>query len=1178
MVTNFSKLPDTSHRAAENFIERDRDMKTKRQNTRPGFVDLSDIHSMGAVDKRNIGTSVERGDRKEGAAKSSVHELRVHDNIKDEQGVHPEKAPAGLNSKRSERSLNSRSNIQGEIKGPVNSLKRSSSKMTELSPSDRPIVIGISIPSSRLAEHARSPEPDNAEPRGLTIQQYATDTGSSVAPTIVVTPAKNEAPWSALAEETYTPHRRRPSSSIYSRATHQARAVSQMNNVPPLPPHPPRAFYATGNATPSPLDESTGKRLRERAVSSCTVFDEDDSPPTGTRGRTYSGESQLKILNRSSLDTIATRHRSQGWWNQILSPFLTRSNTMMSMHSPAEDKAIPELPYPFQARATAHKQNPEDTSHRSPPWTPESGKPRSDCTSIWTDASHWEAERRTIGLAFDHPATRELQMPGESGALDLPAQFEGFGAAAEYFQGCWHDQNSPTPFFKCQNHACIPTNATSPNVQNSDSIPKTLEDDVGPLNDGVEDGRRDQSQASAFHQTPANRFSAAFRQAAVSKPRANSEITEIEEIDTTPEVQDAYVAPVVRAGNPISAIQPSSIDTSSEPVKETMKSPQPSYSSSRQLPPYSPPRSLKAAKRIVAVMPPDHARSIDEQALSPEPVSPALQKTMISKDGILMGEVPDEVSPPTVQKMYATNQYHRSPPTRLPSETVTLADFEPPPNAKRVKRVPEESREFREKSDSRPRDTNNQSVSRYRKCLDSGGPKAKKRRCLYIIITTLLLIMIILIVVLAMTLTRKGDKMPIQSQWLNITGYPPIPTGIATIAQPDAVEEDSGCIQPATMWSCALPKEEQQSVAPNDPDQPNFRLEIRFRNDTLTNSTTSNSTNVGKRSQAYAANPFSIASLLRRRLLGIRDSFTDALYNPSPPPPGDEDQVFLGNTTDNNTFPFNGENTPFSISFLATTPTLSLRLVKRQDQSSPNSTDPFPDLTSAIPPAATNSNGTAVSANLLPFPSAQPLRLYNRGLATEHYGFYTYYDRSIFLKSSAPLNSSSVSEIPDDENGGSSESAATVRCTWAQTRFLVQIWTNRGTSAALLQNTTSATMTPSPTTPSTPTQTTNLTASSANDFVRPGSFPYPVSITLDRHGGDIVKKMIYCYGLDDREEVVDGKRKIQLEDRAFGGSAVNPAMGAFGHVNVSLAEGGPGGIDGGTGGCGCVWRNWEGGG
>ena len=213
----------------------------------------------------------------------------------------------------------------------------------------------------------------------------------------------------------------------------------------------------------------------------------------------------------------------------------------------------------------------------------------------------------------------------------------------------------------------------------------------------------------------------------------------------------------------------------------------------------------------------------------------------------------------------------------------------------------------------------------------------------------------------------------------------------------------------------------------------------------------------------------------------------------------------------------------------------------------------------------------------MPLPVSQPLRIYNRGQPTEHYGFYTYFDRSIFLKSKALVNSSSTNSesVVDDENGGSEKSGAIVRCTWAQTRFLVQIWTNQGNSSPLLSSPNATQSTTTAQSSSTAGNSSNPTKSSANDFNRPGSFPYPVTVTLDRHGGDITKKMIYCYGMDDNDHLVATEKKLQLETRDFGGTLVNPALGPFGHVNVTTAEGGPGGIDGGTGGCACQWKNFQ---
>lgn len=378
------------------------------------------------------------------------------------------------------------------------------------------------------------------------------------------------------------------------------------------------------------------------------------------------------------------------------------------------------------------------------------------------------------------------------------------------------------------------------------------------------------------------------------------------------------------------------------------------------------------------------------------------------------------------------------------------------------------------------------------------------------------------------------------SVWLNLTGFPPMPTGVATIAEPTNSYEESGCVSPETMWSCAVPKEQQQDLEPNEPNQPNFKFQIRFVNGTTANATALQPTKVKR-------------SIHERRWLNFlrtRDEPT-----PSPAAPSREDQAFLGNTTDGNSAPFAGEDTPFFISFLSGDHVSSKRLAKRADSTNGSIADIIPD-----PDIA--SDGTAAAANLLSFPANQQLKLYNRGQADEHYGFYNYYDRSIFLKNNIAVNSTDTGEIQADKNGGSTKDAAKVRCTWRQTRYLVQIWTNSEESKALLATSTSS-------------SASSSSSSSATNFDRPGSFPYPVTFTLDRHGGNITEKMVYCYGMDDEGRIDEDSAKLQLENRDFSGTLVNSAAGPFGNVNVTLADGGPGGIDGGTGGCGCKWRNWE---
>ncbi|CBX95304.1 hypothetical protein LEMA_P024560.1 [Plenodomus lingam JN3] len=362
------------------------------------------------------------------------------------------------------------------------------------------------------------------------------------------------------------------------------------------------------------------------------------------------------------------------------------------------------------------------------------------------------------------------------------------------------------------------------------------------------------------------------------------------------------------------------------------------------------------------------------------------------------------------------------------------------------------------------------------------------------------------------------------SQWLDIPNLPPMPTGILTVAQPEAVEEESGCVAPTTLWSCALPKELQASVAPNKPDQPNFRIEITFENGTSAQLPTS-------KRMARAVNPVSAGAFIRSHLLRLR-----AAASPSPAPPSTADMRFLGQTTDGNSAPFEGEATPLFLSFQEAKASTS-RLAVRDDPSDPT------NITAVIPPPMLNSDGTAAPANLVPLPSGQPLRLYNRGKDNEYYGFYTYFDRSIFLKQ---INGTNRGGNPADTDGGSTREAAKLRCTYAQSRFLVQIWTRSKDSKPLLQSS---------------------TANSSDAFKRPGTFPYPVTFTLDRHGGDAAKKNLYCYEMEEDGTIRDdaASRSFQFEDRAFGGNLVN---GTQGRTSVS----GP--IDGGTGGCRCQWQNW----
>ncbi|KAL8719684.1 MAG: hypothetical protein Q9225_003339 [Loekoesia sp. 1 TL-2023] len=1183
VVTNFSKPPQLAQRAADIKRRPEEDVIGAFRKGHQRLNSSADIKTPDTYKRRNS---------ESGVSHSNMNDVK-HDTA------------LGLSTHEFENTRKAPSPPQDK-KGLIDDLKRASSKMTTLSPSDRPIVIGISVPSDKLNQHTISPVA-GATPVSISSRQYGQSRRPSDAPTVSVTPAKAEFPWSAGPDDQLKLGRRRAPSSLYSRATN-AKGTPKQDDIPPMPIAPRRSPSLSGK-----MEHSKG--TTPRIVSAYTIFDEDDSPGEVSRDRPNSGESQQRILKRSSTDSIATRRRSQGWWNHIVSPFFPKPGAIPWRSTSRIMEPVPDLPELAPATPSIKDQDP--SNRRSPPRTRRSS---SGHTSIWTDFSRQEAGSQPADITMLHSPYHEEPRGLENPEKDLSDWFDSLGAAAEYYHACWHDQNYSTPYFGCQNHICIPRRL------GNFPLPQVGPEASGDLPEGAEDGREvaaptkpKDNEVSVFQQTPANRFSVAFREALSPKPKAKerplSDNTVIDDVDATPVVHEAQAAPVVRAPVPVPAAQPSppNLDGEAEAARSAPEPPIPPRNDSKQPPPTAvlsipnhpppvegpsresnpsgitqptgkkapgdlPPREEKPAKRFVAVMPPDHPSMTHATPMSPGEVSPAAQMHQgahdfalgkLSRDQEPRSNPASNAIPPTI-----INHYHHVPIQEAKSDQVSLRDMEPPP---RPTWSPHEMKEAREREKGRAQQSkkSNRSCSpKLTACLARGKPKTKKQKWLLIGITCALVIMIIVILLLAMLLTRKGDSMEVQSQWLNLTGFPPIPTGISTVIQPDPVQEASGCIHPATLWSCAVPKEQQSSIAPNSPDQPNFRVEIRFQNGSIAKGGASNGTGLARRSQSSSGNAVTAGNFIRSRLLNVRD-FTSALFASSPAPPAGEDQIFLGNTTDKNQQPFDGVATPFFISFIDPKKLPSSGMTKRastpEANTTANDTDPFPDLGVAIPPPSTNADGTASPASLYPLASAQPLRLYNRDTDTEYYGFYTYFDRSIFLKSTALLNftGASPSEIPDDENGGADENAAKVRCTWAQTRFLVQIWTRRGNAAPLLQSSnSSSTSSPHP-------HPKNLTESSANNFTRPGSFPYPVSITLDRHGGDIKKKMIYCYGLDQQEHIISNEKQIQLEDRAFGGSLINPAQGPFGKVNVTGDDGGPGGIDGGNGGCGCRWENFS---
>ncbi|KAK2852164.1 hypothetical protein FQN49_005311 [Arthroderma sp. PD_2] len=585
----------------------------------------------------------------------------------------------------------------------------------------------------------------------------------------------------------------------------------------------------------------------------------------------------------------------------------------------------------------------------------------------------------------------------------------------------------------------------------------------------------------------------------------------------------------------------------------------------------------KGVPKYRAILPPDRQSPLE----SPGPLSPEAQATLNS-GGIPMCDVPLPRRPDRTYLLPTSNALPRHPkvsPVILQTPNIRQT---PKIGSRAIQSITEIGRKKETRKEIVGEDG---SFWRGQKCRCKKGcaggkdceGRKKKRKCCLILIILLLLFLVGLGVLLGVLLSRKPAQGPPGSapqptpgqhpgqqmednRWLNLTGYPPIPTGVSTVAGPNAAGINSGCIAPTSMWSCSLPKEMQDANSPFDADQPRFKIDIRFKNGTYEHSTAV--VDKGKRELPVFSGLLALRDWAKRQhSLERRDEFA-----PSPEPPSLEEQSFLGNTTDKTASPFEGEETPFFVTVLNTAPPKGVPGTGNSARFRRRAAEGFPDISKLIPPPALDTDGTAAPATLYPLPISQPLRLYDRGLPTEHYGFYTYYDRSIFLKSSRPIgDSKETGNIPSDLNGGSTKSAASVQCTWAQTRFLVQIWT-QPSNAGLQLISPSAEPGPEPPSP-------------AEDFRRPGSLPYPITITLDRHGGDPKKKIVYCYGLDVGGKPILTKKKLQLEHRDFGGVLVNPAPGIF---NISStpkmrkrADPAVGaGIDGGSGGCRCEWRNW----
>lgn len=544
-------------------------------------------------------------------------------------------------------------------------------------------------------------------------------------------------------------------------------------------------------------------------------------------------------------------------------------------------------------------------------------------------------------------------------------------------------------------------------------------------------------------------------------------------------------------------------------------------------PPYSPP---KEQVKYAVVLPPSQLFPQQPRVSSPRPSTrpstPGLPGTMTSQGSAVLSDVP--LTPAAFGQAGLPDRA----PGSLPGDHFL--------DARGAGNKTERQRRRYEKEDVVARKVGGYWRGRgcmpENGCMGRGGREGRQRRRMWLIVAGGVLALLILAIVLVVVLTRKTvvgtpaatgspatTESPVvveepQSIFLNVTNFPPMPTGVLTMSGPDNSVAFSDCMHqgtPKTSWSCSLPKEEHASVAPFAANQPEFIFQVQYDNHT----------------QALWDVPEGADP-------------TTAGFATSPAPPTFRDMDFLGKTSDGIVSKVRaGEATPFYISLLqSVNDTVGPNVLARrqgfnnQIGSGGNNGTGNSNIADSLPRPKLKADGTVAPAQLFPRPVQQPVRLYDRGLPTEHYGFYTYFNKTIFMDDN--VRPSSL-----DRDGGASREDANYLIVFSQARFRVQLWTRKSNGTQLLDKT-----------------------ASIYSTGRTGAMPYPVTVTEDMHGGNPNLKVDYFWGLTEDKHVNTTNAKLITADRGFGGQLVNP----MGQRDPLV-----GGIDGGTGGCRCEWVNFK---
>jgi len=982
----------------------------------------------------------------------------------------------------------------------VRGLRPSPLTLVDVSPSDRAIPIGIAVSSAAVSTHTTSPL--TATPRTYSPPQPGHE---AVTPTIIVTPAREDfeiTPPTYLSAEIQN---HRIASSIYSRYTNCAPRTAEFAATPPVPPLPlfaqqPRKQNVQESKLPT-YEECNSAVSHKATLSVCTVFEEDEHLQPPTSAKSFSGF-KIRPLKRQS--TLPTPRRSRGWWNVLTSPFSARSNGLF-WRSPT-DETLDRTPIlgdvSAMGVADARRRDLQQPSNDVEDIEPRSAPATQLCAVPGSGSRSMPKRSITAPGALD-PNADVLNI------YRIPSQ----GEAAAYYDQTRH----------------FPSLLVDPM-----DVPRSMFEDDSPLTDvcacehhrhgnasdwsvttGADESKRTSSCSKSDQSTTDG--GAAIAEGLKSPFDDSHAIDDKRSLPQPPQramftspTADELLSPSPIHATPNGDLPRASIETATPVIENahvgTMVGP----------------RSSNGEQRAVMI-PPSRA---------PSPPSSTQEATLVARSPSPARKMNDPVV--TVMDLDNRPPMHRREESRGLGISSGDEDLYPPPKmlSEKPRLATDRFGQLRIATEVAQRPE---------------GPWYRRFFC--VITTACMFLILLLIVLLIMLIPQNHSDNAVQAQWLNLTGFPPIPTGVATVIQPKKSMEESNCVGPSSIWSCAMPQTQPLSRNKTSrTDLPNFRFEIRFRNHTLENTTAL----MPATNYSSSSGPASVKSQLR-----ARSTWSQMLYSPNPAPPSEADQLAIASTTDNTTI---GEETPFFISLLSpeTLPRLHKRDTTTSEQPKAPTTIPNPypypnpsntttskNLTATsttIPTPILLPNGEPPNPSLYPYATAQPLRLYNRGQPDEHYGFYTYFAKTALVAEAndnpvAPAWSSASSDLfsspntPPPSNPQDTANLTTTAttmpkpqafCQFAQTRFRVQIWTQRPFLTSI------------PAAGLSHDSATRITAgaSSANEMQAPGSFPYSVTISLDRESGPDGDegKGVFCWALSWDGRVVGTGGRVREKD------------------------------------------------